>query len=295
MPRVLARTLTGASLALGCVLLLFLDRVAPASVVPWAAASLLAALAAWELTRMGSLREERLARPLGTAVVVLTLAFFPLAIGSSPLPDCLGAGRTLLLAYLVTGLVALLAAMGRSGGTSSSPGSPRQISPRPISPRSGVFLALWALPPLYGLILVHAEWGIPGLAALILLAKIGDILAYFVGRTIGRRHPFPRLSPGKTVAGCVASLIGGIVAGVIVSVSGLLPTGSLGVLGAAGVGLAINVAAQAGDLAESWVKRRSGVKDSSTLVGPSGGVLDVVDSFLLCLPVAILLFPVAFV
>ena len=53
------------------------------------------------------------------------------------------------------------------------------------------------------------------------------------------------------------------------------------------VGGLINVAAQAGDLSESWVKRKAGVKDSSTLVGPSGGVLDVIDSLLVAAPVAL--------
>lgn len=281
MPRVVARTLTGASLVLLCVLLLLLDRVAPASLVPWAAASVLAALAAWELTRMGTLRELRLSLPLGGSVALLTLAFAPLALGLFTPPAWLGPARTLGLAYLATAVVALALARGSAG-----PGE----HPR----RGAVFLALWAIPPLFGLILVHGAWGVAGLGALILLSKVGDILAYFVGRAIGRRHPFPKLSPGKTVAGCVASLGGGFVAGAIVALTGLLDAGPLGWIGAAFAGLAINVAAQAGDLAESWVKRRSGVKDSSALVGPSGGVLDVVDSFLLCLPVALLLFPVAF-
>ena len=56
-------------------------------------------------------------------------------------------------------------------------------------------------------------------------------------------------------------------------------------------GLALNLAAQGGDLLESLVKRRYGVKDSGTLFGPSGGVLDVVDSLLLTIPLALVLLP----
>jgi phosphatidate cytidylyltransferase len=59
----------------------------------------------------------------------------------------------------------------------------------------------------------------------------------------------------------------------------------------AAFGAVINLAAQAGDLFESWIKRRSGVKDSGTWFGPSGGVLDLVDSLLFTIPVALLTWP----
>ena len=56
----------------------------------------------------------------------------------------------------------------------------------------------------------------------------------------------------------------------------------------------MNLASQAGDLLESVVKRRAGVKDSGTLFGPSGGVLDVVDSLLLSVPTALATWPLLF-
>ncbi|MEW6074451.1 MAG: phosphatidate cytidylyltransferase, partial [Planctomycetota bacterium] len=154
-----------------------------------------------------------------------------------------------------------------------------------------VLLAVWMVPPLFGLVLVQEEWGTRGLLVLVLLAKIGDVAGFFVGRAIGRRHPFPRLSPGKTVAGCVASLGAGLAAGLALAAAGVLAPGPGGLGRAALGGIAVNLAAQAGDLAESAVKRSAGVKDSSRLVGPSGGVLDVVDSLLLAVPAALLLFP----
>jgi phosphatidate cytidylyltransferase len=72
----------------------------------------------------------------------------------------------------------------------------------------------------------------------------------------------------------------------------VLPAGAWGVLGGALVGTCINVASQAGDLFESWVKRRACVKDSSTWLGPSGGVLDVVDSLLFSVPTALIVWPI---
>ena len=124
-----------------------------------------------------------------------------------------------------------------------------------------------------------------GLIVFLVLTKIGDIFGYFVGRAIGVRHPFTTISPNKTVAGCVASLLAGIAAGLLFGLGGLLP----GWFGGALVGLVLNLASQGGDLAESWVKRTAGVKDSGTAFGPSGGVLDVVDSLLTSAPVAVLL------
>ena len=133
-----------------------------------------------------------------------------------------------------------------------------------------------------------------GLVALLLLSKIGDTAGYFVGNAIGKSHPFPILSPGKTTAGCVASLVAGMLAGAACVATELLPPGSLGIWGGVLAGAAINVAAQAGDLLESLVKRKTGVKDSGTWFGPSGGLLDLVDSLLLTVPAASVVFPLLF-
>ncbi|MCB9915820.1 MAG: phosphatidate cytidylyltransferase [Planctomycetes bacterium] len=146
------------------------------------------------------------------------------------------------------------------------------------------FLGAWLLAPLPALWAVWSTYGAAGLTALILLSKIGDVLGYYVGSAIGKSHPFPRISPGKTTAGCVASLVGGTLAGAGCVALGLLPAGWWQGLVA---GAAVNVAAQAGDLLESKVKRAAGVKDSGTWFGPSGGVLDLVDSLLLSVPAAL--------
>jgi phosphatidate cytidylyltransferase len=112
-----------------------------------------------------------------------------------------------------------------------------------------------------------------------------DILAYFVGRAIGGPKLAPRISPGKTWSGA----IGGTVAGV--AASGIL---SLGVfsrlsLWTMAVAFLLSVASQIGDLFESFIKRRFGVKDSSHLIPGHGGVMDRVDGLVFACFAAFLL------
>ena len=110
-----------------------------------------------------------------------------------------------------------------------------------------------------------------------------DTGAYFVGRRFGQRRFLTHISPSKTYAG----LIGGLVAVTIV-VTGLL--WGLGQPPLAGIilGPLIGLVAQAGDLAESMIKRAAGVKDSGDLIPGHGGILDRIDSFLFAAPVVTL-------
>lgn len=106
-----------------------------------------------------------------------------------------------------------------------------------------------------------------------------DIGAYFAGRSFGKRKLAPTISPNKTVEG----LYGGVAAAAIVGGAWALATG----LGPALLVLApiLAVAAQAGDLFESGLKRRAGVKDSGTWLPGHGGTLDRLDGLV---PVAVL-------
>jgi phosphatidate cytidylyltransferase len=155
-------------------------------------------------------------------------------------------------------------------------------------------LAAWIVPPLFALEGLRQAHGLAGLVLLLVASKVGDTFGYYVGGAIGKRHPFPRLSPGKTVAGCVASLAGCVAVVVALHLAGLAPEARHGTAGVALAAVAINLAAQAGDLLESHAKRKAGVKDSSGWFGPSGGLFDQVDSLLLTVPMAVVCWPLAF-
>jgi CDP-diglyceride synthetase len=284
MSRLAARIRTGLSLAAGAALLLWLHPRFEAGVLSLVVVTALAGLSIWELDHMGSFRGRKLGWMLSFACAaqVLGLGYLVLArIGLDPRVGLIALyGASALLAWPYLGWGFLASFLGRSLDVQDG---------RERLPKAGevVPLSIWLFPPLFSIVLVDHAFGTVGLVVLVLLAKIGDNAGFFVGRALGKTHPFPNVSPGKTVAGCVASLVAGILAGGIVLPLTLgqrtLPGAALGAF----LGGLINVAAQAGDLSESWVKRQAGVKDSSPLLGPSGGVLDVIDSLLLAAPVAL--------
>ena len=117
---------------------------------------------------------------------------------------------------------------------------------------------------------------------LVLLAGVWsfDTGAYLVGRAIGRRPFLPWISPKKTVEGVLGGLLVATAAVAIV-----LLALSDNPLEALVLGPLLGVAAQAGDLAESLLKRAAGVKDSGTLLPGHGGILDRIDSVLFAAPV----------
>jgi phosphatidate cytidylyltransferase len=124
------------------------------------------------------------------------------------------------------------------------------------------------------------------LAAPVVLVWVTDIAAYAAGRAFGRRKLLPRVSPGKTVAGAVGGTAAAALAAVVLSAWAPTPLPRLGAPAAAALGAAVSVVAQAGDLAESLLKRACWVKDSSALIPGHGGVLDRFDSLLFAAPVA---------
>jgi len=136
-----------------------------------------------------------------------------------------------------------------------------------------VYLAL----PAFALLVL--SWVYAGLVFWVMVVTWAtDIFAYFAGRAIGGPKLAPKVSPNKTWAGLVGGVIGAGLAG-----WGIAWLFDLG-FPFQWLGAPMAVLAQAGDLYESWVKRRAGVKDSGTLLPGHGGVLDRLDGLL---PVAL--------
>lgn len=111
---------------------------------------------------------------------------------------------------------------------------------------------------------------------------VGDSFAYYGGRALGKHKLAPRVSPGKSWEGTICSVLASMVLGSLF-LHYRFP--KVGLLQALLLCFAANVAGQFGDLAESALKRGSGVKDSGTLLPGHGGWLDRVDSTLFSVPV----------
>jgi len=138
---------------------------------------------------------------------------------------------------------------------------------------------LYALLPALGLLWVRERSGLDLLVWAFIVTWATDIGAYFAGRSFGKRKLAPTISPNKTVEG----LYGGIAAATLFGGAWVLATGlRLPLLALAPV---LAIAAQSGDLFESGMKRRAGVKDSGQWLPGHGGALDRLDGLV---PVAVL-------
>jgi len=143
--------------------------------------------------------------------------------------------------------------------------------------RSGPWVTMglvYAVFPAIALTMIRGDAS-RGLTAILFLFAVvwaTDIFAYLAGRAFGGPKLAPRISPKKTWAGAIGGAGAAVLAGSLLAIAvgkfdSHIPP----------VALALSVAAQLGDLAESWLKRRFGVKDSSHLIPGHGGVMDRVD------------------
>lgn len=156
------------------------------------------------------------------------------------------------------------------------------LHPEP-NDRAGLRLAWLVAGPMYvgvllaavpGLFLVSdGTWVVLAMA----LAWGSDTGAYFAGRFFGRRKLAPAISPAKTVEGAIGGLLASIFFAVIGSVFFL---SDLPVLHAVLLAIVANVLGQSGDLAESLIKRSTGVKDSGSILPGHGGLLDRIDALM---------------
>lgn len=119
----------------------------------------------------------------------------------------------------------------------------------------------------------------------IILLIATDSGAYFAGKTIGGAKLAPSISPNKTWAG----LLGGITASVTIAIlaKNIVPWPNT-LISVITIGVMVAVFGQIGDLFESWLKRKQGVKDSGNLLPGHGGVLDRLDGYITVLPTYLL-------
>jgi phosphatidate cytidylyltransferase len=235
--------------------------------------------------------------PLRLPTYIFVGLFFLLlaasAIGETPqvsvLKFVLGAGFAAALAPFLF----LTIAMRRA----------QMSSAYPAAAASAFAFAYIAL-PMAMLVQLRQQWaGAFWILYLLLVVWAGDIFAYFVGRSLGRHLMAPRISPKKTWEGAAASLAASLLVTSLLfshslQISSFLLRVALierrdGLFGLEKPAMwpiflltvAVNVAAQLGDLVESLIKRGAGVKDSGTILPGHGGMLDRIDALLFAAPV----------
>lgn len=159
-----------------------------------------------------------------------------------------------------------------------------------VAAAGGSLLAFTYLGLMFGCVLAirrdHSAWI---LLWVLLVTKACDTGAYFTGKAIGKHKLIPWLSPGKTWEGLIGGIVlaSAVAAGGMMLLKNMLPGDSLpSVASAAAAGACAAVVGQFGDLIMSLFKRDAGRKDSGHSLPGFGGVLDVLDSPLLVMPMA---------
>ncbi|WP_425039079.1 phosphatidate cytidylyltransferase [Primorskyibacter sp. S187A] len=196
----------------------------------------------WELVRMLQPGQPRLAMRLGiaSAVALLIASYLPL-----------GVALPLILAPAFVGI--------------------GQMTKRRT--RFTTYATATLLAGL-GMIALRDDFGVGWMVWLVLVVVVTDVAGYFAGRLIGGPKFWPAVSPKKTWSGTVAGWVGAAAVGLYYA------TYMGGGVNVIGISIALSMASQLGDIAESAMKRQAGVKDSSALIPGHGGVLDRFDGML---------------
>ena len=264
------------------VLLAVIGLVLAAS-SPWPVLIFLAiacACAGWEWLRLTAGRSTLV--PLLTGVVLFMVALLQawLWLGQSR-PDTLTMKAALTASAAVwVFVVPVIVVRGNAGAA-------------PLSLAWSVFGPVTLYATWSALAFLFLGQGAGYVLSLLALVWVADIAAYFAGRAFGRHKLAPRVSPGKTVEGAVAGVLG-VVAWVLVSANWDWTFGASLVArwswpGAACLAAVLAAVSILGDLFESLLKRRAGVKDSSGLLPGHGGVYDRIDAVVAVVPLALLL------
>jgi len=223
-----------------------------------------------------------------SAMFFVAVAVHP---GSTDLLSTSAFSYLALSAAVLSPFVFLALAMSREKLTSAFPAAM-------VASFAFVYVAL----PMATLVQLREQWrGSFFLLYLLLLVWAGDIFAYFVGKPFGKHRMSPRVSPNKTWEGAAASVIASVAVGILMfhyaqPISRALLSAHLierqaGVFGEMALlpiimlSIALNIAAQLGDLVESLIKRGAGAKDSGAILPGHGGMLDRIDALLFAAPV----------
>jgi phosphatidate cytidylyltransferase len=273
------------------VMLLVLRAPVPVLTVFAAAVALVTVQEFLKLTESYGVQPLRLPTYIFVGLLFLLLAAS--AVGETPQLSALKFVLGLGFACALAPFVFLTIAMRRAQMSGAYPAAA-------ASAFAFVYIAL----PMAMLVQLRQQWaGAFWLLYLLLVVWAGDIFAYFVGRSVGRHLMSPRISPKKTWEGAAASLAASLVVGSLLFTYALPISSFLlrlrlierrdGLFGLEKPELwpiilltvALNVAAQLGDLVESLIKRGAGVKDSGSILPGHGGMLDRIDALLFAAPV----------
>jgi phosphatidate cytidylyltransferase len=285
------------------VMLLVLRAPLPVMALVAAAVAIVTVQEFLKLTESYGVQPLRLATYIFVGLLFLLLAGATSA--ETPQPSTLKFMVAVVFACAISPFIFLAIAMRRA----------QMSGAYPAAAASAFAFAYIALPMA---MLVQLRQQVAGaflLLYLLLVVWAGDILAYFVGRSLGRSLMAPRISPKKTWEGAAASLAASLVVGSLLFSHALqistflLRVGLIqrrdGLFGLEKpevwpiivLTIAVNIAAQLGDLVESLIKRGAGVKDSGAILPGHGGMLDRIDALLFAAPVlwlyAVALFPPA--
>ncbi len=133
----------------------------------------------------------------------------------------------------------------------------------------------------FSILIRQLDSGMFLLGSVLIISSLNDISAYLVGKFFGVRKAFPNVSPNKTFEGSFAGIIFSIISAVILFEYFEFNTS---IIQSMFIGLLIAFLGIMGDLLESYIKRKSGIKDTGTLLPGHGGILDRVDSLIFVLP-----------
>jgi phosphatidate cytidylyltransferase len=211
----------------------------------------------WEWTSVVAGRDQRPVLMAGGAAIVLAITL----VGSHG-----GAAEGIHAVRLLAAMTVL--AMGMLGVAALAPRAERAWVAAGIPYAGAVGIAP---------VVLRSDAGLGFLAIVLLFAIVWatDIFAYFIGRAAGGPKLAPRFSPKKTWSGAIGGVVAAVVVAIVIArlakLNGLLPIAMIAVL--------LSIAAQAGDLFESMLKRRFGAKDSGRLIPGHGGLMDRLDGF----------------